>query len=57
MAIISYTDARFVAVADVRNERRELIKSTVDQALPETTTAPCTRATSSCSTARTSTVC
>jgi predicted dehydrogenase len=29
--ILSYRDARFVAVADVRNERREAIKSTVDK--------------------------
>jgi predicted dehydrogenase len=29
--ILSYKDARFRAVADVRNERRELIKSTVDK--------------------------
>ena len=29
--ILSYKDARMVAVADVRNERRELIKSTVDK--------------------------
>jgi predicted dehydrogenase len=30
-AILSYKDARMVAVADVRNERRELVKSTVDK--------------------------
>ena len=30
-AILSYQDARFVAVADVRNERREFIKSMVDK--------------------------
>jgi predicted dehydrogenase len=30
-AILSYRDARFVAVADVRNERREVVKSTVDK--------------------------
>ncbi len=29
--ILSYKDARFVAVADIRNERRETIKATVDQ--------------------------
>ncbi len=29
--ILSYRDARLVAVADVRNERRELVKSTVDK--------------------------
>lgn len=29
--ILSYQDARFVAVADVRNERREWVKSTVDK--------------------------
>jgi predicted dehydrogenase len=31
MCILSYQDARFVAVADVRNERREFVKSTVDK--------------------------
>jgi predicted dehydrogenase len=30
-AILSYRDAKFVAVADVRNERREVVKSTVDK--------------------------
>lgn len=30
--ILKFPDARFVAVCDVRNERRETIKSTVDQA-------------------------
>ena len=29
--ILSYKDARLVAVADVRNERREFVKSTVDK--------------------------
>lgn len=29
--ILSYQDTRLVAVADVRNERRELVKSTVDK--------------------------
>ena len=29
--ILSYRDARLVAVADLRNERRELVKSTVDK--------------------------
>src|SRR5512133_3973993 len=29
--ILSYQDARLVAVADVRNERRALVKSTVDK--------------------------
>jgi len=29
--ILSYKDARMVAVADVRNERREFVKSKVDQ--------------------------
>ncbi len=31
MCILSYKDAHFAAVADVRNERREFVKSTVDK--------------------------
>jgi predicted dehydrogenase len=30
-AVLSYQDARFLAIADVRNERREAIKTMVDQ--------------------------
>jgi len=30
-AVLSYNDARFVAICDVRNERREVVKSLVDK--------------------------
>ena len=30
-AVLSYSDARFVAICDVRNERREVVKSLVDK--------------------------